>query len=58
MKFLDNYLHYLDPHRTQLSVPLLSKGEAIPDSTYHCPQSETMLISELDPSLALVSCYN
>ena len=56
--FLDNYLHYLDPHRTQLSVPLPSNGEAIPDSTYHCSQSETMHISELDPSLALVSCYD
>lgn len=51
--FLDDFLLFLDPHRTQQSVCITD--EVVPDSSYHCSQVERIHVSELDPSLALVS---
>ena len=54
--FLENSLLYLDPHTNQPTVPApIVFSEIIPDQTFHCDQPERMPLSELDPSLALVS---
>lgn len=53
---LDDYLIYLDPHKTQSCVSLPDAG-IVSDSTYHTTQIERLHISELDPSLALVLYY-
>ena len=55
MYYIDNYLLYLDPHRTQNSVLIPDDDIDIVDNTYHCHSYETMHIKELDPSLALVN---
>ena len=45
---------YLDPHTTQQTVQV-PDGWFIPDASFHTEQPERMPITDLDPSLALVS---
>ena len=49
-------MFYLDPHTTQQAVQV-PDGWFIPDSSYHVQQPDHMPLSDLDPSLALVSDY-
>lgn len=51
----DNLL-YLDPHTTQSVVSYSEASNGmVPDQSYHCSQPDRMHISDLDPSVALVS---
>lgn len=50
----DNML-YLDPHTTQSAVFCSDTTGMVPDQSYHCSQPDRMNISDLDPSVALVS---
>lgn len=50
----ENNLIFLDPHTTQPAVDIDQWGH-IADESYHCASVSTMLISSLDPSIALVS---
>jgi cysteine protease ATG4 len=54
----DNHLLYLDPHKTQNSVPIPSDDQDISDMSYHCSTFDKIHIGELDPSLALVRCVD
>ena len=49
----DNML-YLDPHTTQPAVSSSDTGVVL-DQSYHCTQPDRMSISDLDPSVALVT---
>ena len=52
----ENSLLYLDPHTLQPTIPAPTTSDGwIPDRTYHCEQADRMSLSDLDPSLALVS---
>ncbi|XP_076805946.1 cysteine protease ATG4A-like isoform X2 [Clavelina lepadiformis] len=48
-------LVYLDPHTTQLYIkfPDVDSKDLFDDATYHCDCPGRMLVSQLDPSLAL-----
>ncbi|XP_071839278.1 cysteine protease ATG4B-like isoform X2 [Apostichopus japonicus] len=48
----DKNLVFLDPHTTQPTVDFDQWGH-IADESYHCASVSTMLISSLDPSIAL-----
>lgn len=50
----ENRVFHLDPHTTQPTVQV-PDGWFIPDSSYHTHQPEHIDMSDLDPSLALVS---
>ena len=41
---------------TQATVQVSENG-SVPDETYHCQEAQRMRISELDPSVALVSLW-
>ena len=46
---------YLDPHTEQPHVDITTLGTT--DETFHCPYHNRLKITQLDPSVALVS-YN
>lgn len=51
---------YLDPHTTQRSGSVdqkLDEEEIDLDTTYHCKVASRILITGMDPSVALVSIY-
>jgi cysteine protease ATG4 len=51
----------LDPHTTQRSGSVDKKtddSEVEVDATYHCKLASRIPITEMDPSVALVSKYN
>ena len=49
----DDELVYLDPHTAQPFVDVTAPGES--DESYHCRYASRMRISDVDPSMALVS---
>jgi len=49
---------YLDPHTTQRSGNIenkMNEEEIEMDATYHCKSASRILVTEMDPSVALVS---
>lgn len=56
--FLGDEVIYLDPHTTQKSGSIEDKTneeEIEMDATYHCKTASRMPITDMDPSVALVS---
>lgn len=53
-RYTGDHLVFLDPHTTQQTVRPTDINH-IPDASYHCSTPGYMKISEIDPSIAVVT---
>ena len=54
--FTGEHLVFLDPHTTQQTIRPADLAH-IPDASYHCNTPGYMKISDIDPSIAVVTNY-
>jgi len=53
VSYQENYIYYLDPHVVQPYLPIPNETKDFNSESFHCSTPQRMLISSLDPSLAI-----